>query len=206
MPGASSATRCQLSAPRLSYPVPPLTGDVSHLTYPVPAQCATPRLPGARCYRPDTRPQLAYPVPPRTGDISRLRYLVPAQLPGATPRLPGASYYITRPDTRPQLAYPVPPRTGDISYLGYPVPYSAENVLRAIWPGLPYLPGELPRVCPLLSLPALPHGTRPHNSLTLCASLPCSHLTYLVPAPGYLVDLRPTAPLGSPDPSPTILV
>ena len=154
-------THYRLYTLQLSYLVPPLTGDVSHLTYPVPAQCATPRLPGARCYRPDTRPQLAYPVPPRTGDIS---------------------------------------------YLGYPVPYSAENVLRAIWPGLPYLPGELPRVCPLLSLPALPHGTRPHNSLTLCASLPCSHLTYLVPAPGYLVDLRPTAPLGSPDPSPTILV
>jgi hypothetical protein len=195
---------------QLGYPVPPLAGDASHLTYPVPAQCATPRL----------------PVPPLAGDASHLTYPVPAQC--ATPRLPGASSVCHASVTRcqlsvPRLGYPVPaqlpgPRLGYLvpaiilpgrdtrPQLAYPVPYSAENVLRAIWPGLPCLPGESPRVCPLLSLPALPHGTRPHNSLTLCASLPCSHLTYLVPAPGYLVDLRPTAPLGSPEPSPTILV
>ena len=198
--------------------MPPRTGDISHLTYPVPAQ-----LPGAatdRCtsHIPLTRCQLSYPVPPRTGDISHLTYPVPAQLPGAaTDRTSHISL------TRCQLSYPVPARLPGASsaarchaavtrrqlsvpQLAYPVPYSAENVLRAIWPGPPCLPGELPRVCPLLSLPALPHGTPPHNSLTLCASLPCSHLTYLVPAPGYLVDLRPTAPLGSPEPSPTILV
>jgi hypothetical protein len=151
------------------------------LGYPVPAQCATPQLPGASCCRPPT-PGHSLLTRCRHGPVASHVLVTWCQLSCPGPRLGYLVPAIISPgrDTRPQLAYPVLPLAGDMACPAYPVPYSAETVLRAIWPGLPCLPGELPRVCPLLSLPALPHGTRPHNSLTLCASLPCSHLTYLV--------------------------
>ena len=57
-PGASS--RLRLTRRQLSYPVPPRTGDISHLSYPVPAQLpgATPRLPGASSRLPGATSQL----------------------------------------------------------------------------------------------------------------------------------------------------